>query len=75
LSVRLKDRFGEKKFPVHRIIAEQYIPNPNGYRYVKHFDGINSNNSIENLYWSKSSARKKENVRFSTDEVDDVWSE
>jgi DNA-binding XRE family transcriptional regulator len=40
---------------VHRLIAEQYIPNPNGYRIVNHLNGNKLDNRIENLEWASYS--------------------
>ena len=42
----------------HRVIALQFIPNPNNYRYVRHLNGINYDNRIENLIWTNSSKGK-----------------
>ena len=36
---------------VHRIVATQFIPNPNNLPEVNHKDGNKSNNSIYNLEW------------------------
>lgn len=36
---------------VHRIVAETYIPNPEGLSDVDHIDGCRTNNHITNLRW------------------------
>lgn len=36
---------------VHRMIAKQFIPNPNNFKTVNHIDGNKLNNDISNLEW------------------------
>jgi hypothetical protein len=46
---------GSQRPRLHNLIAKAFIPNPNNYKFVKHKDGNNKNNSIDNLFWSKCS--------------------
>lgn len=40
---------------VHRLVAEYFIPNPNGYLEVNHIDGDKLNNVSDNLEWCSRS--------------------
>lgn len=41
-----------KKRPVHRLLAEAFIPNPEGKPTVDHIDGNRQNNALSNLRWA-----------------------
>lgn len=51
------------KVPIHRLIAETFIPNPENKPTVDHKDGNRQNNDISNLRWATYS---EQNSRFST---------
>lgn len=50
-----------KKYPIHRLVAENFIPNPLNKPTVDHKNGDRKNNSIKNLRWATYS---ENNSRF-----------
>lgn len=52
-----------EKVPIHRLVAEAFIPNPENKLTVDHIDGDRRNNSINNLRWATYS---EQNSRFET---------
>jgi hypothetical protein len=38
---------------IDQLVAETFLPNPNGYKYVSHRDGELLNCHVSNLYWSE----------------------
>ena len=51
-TVRLYDGNGNSKwYPVHRLVAAAFVPNPMNYPEVNHIDEIKGNNEASNLEW------------------------
>lgn len=42
-------------YRVSRLVAEAYIPNPNGFEIVNHKDGNKQNDNVDNLEWCTTS--------------------
>ena len=61
-SVQLCKNGECKRFTIHRLVAETYIPNPNNYPQVMHLDNNPSNNHVSNLQWGTQSMNMKQCV-------------
>lgn len=63
-NISLRDSQGkfirQKKVNGHRLVAETWIPNPEGYDTVDHIDRDKSNNHVSNLRW----CTRHENASF-----------
>lgn len=52
LQVWLRKPGEHRKYRVHRLVGEAFLPNPEGKHVVNHIDGNKGNNRIENLEWA-----------------------
>lgn len=67
LSVMLYGKGGHskrnfKQFSIHRLVAEAFVENPNGYSEVNHIDECKTNNCADNLEWCD----RKYNTNYGT---------
>ena len=60
LTLRVKGKV--KWFPIHRLVAEAFIPNTDNLPQVNHKDECKTNNRVDNLEWMSC----KDNVNYGT---------
>lgn len=54
--------FKKRKYTkrIHKLVAQEFIPNPKNYSYINHKDGNKLNNCVDNLEWCSASHNVKE---------------
>ena len=51
MTVKLSNDKYSKTVKVHRLLATQFIQNPESKEFVNHIDGVKHNNNLQNLEW------------------------
>lgn len=51
-----------KMIRVHRLVAQAFIPNPNGLPQVNHIDEDKTNNNVSNLEWCTASQNTRHSI-------------
>lgn len=62
LMIMLKNESGAKRFSVHRLVAQAFIPNPFGLPEVHHKDKDCTNNIASNLEWLSSQEHRQKHL-------------
>ena len=65
-----------KRFFVHRLVAEKYVPNPDNLPYVNHIDGDHKNNCADNLEWCTQKYNVNHSVKIGLTPIGEMcnWS-
>lgn len=50
-TFELRNTKGQIKTVIHRLVAQEFISNPDNYNVVNHEDGVKHNNKFDNLKW------------------------
>ncbi len=61
-SVALYNGGGQVNFSIHRLVANEFIPNPENKQQVDHIDGNKENNVYTNLRWATNSENQINNI-------------
>lgn len=58
---------GGRRHYVHRLVAQEFLDNPQSHPMVLHWDGNPLNNHVENLRWGTQSENMRDRERHGTD--------
>ena len=75
LSETVNGRNVQRKYLKHKLIANQFIPNPNDLDFVDHINRNRLDNRIQNLRWcsaSENSRNKSSNKGVRYEYIDDI---
>lgn len=62
-AIDLHKNHKKYKFCIHRLVALNFIPNPNNYPIVLHLDNVKTNTHYTNLKWGTYSENNAQAVR------------
>ena len=72
LSLHLHLNGQRKKYRIHRLIALQWIPNPDNLSEVDHIDRNRQNNHIDNLRWVDRQTNRRNQDRYENNQKPEV---
>lgn len=55
-----------KRFNIHRLVAEAFLPRPQGAYQVHHIDGSRTNNKLSNLRWGDHKQNAVDSIKHGT---------
>ena len=73
LRVNLSRENKRKNMLVHRIVAEAFVPNPNGKPEVNHINGDKTDNKAANLEWVTGSENMKHAYKNGLLKLERAW--
>jgi len=65
-KVRLYKKGKGKDKSISRLVAENFLNNPNGYLEVRHLDGNPKNNLLENIAWGTHKMNMHDSIKHGT---------